>query len=248
MAWIAVVLMGFVLGAIGGGGGILTVPILVGFFGMKATEATGASLLVVALTSAVGAAQGIRLREVDLRAAFSLGIPSAIGSFCARQFLLPAIPLVIAGIDRNRLLLVGFACLMVVVAIRMAVPKKEVEPKVRPTLLIVLVGVSIGLVSGTFGAGGGFLVLPALTLLLGTDIKLAIPTSLTVITIQSLFGFMGELGKPVQWGVLLAVAGTAIVGLIGGMLVRGKVSGRSLQLAFSVIVLLVAAWIFVRPA
>jgi uncharacterized membrane protein YfcA len=137
---------------------------------------------------------------------------------------------------------------MVVVAIRMALPKKEVEPKAGSPLAIILVGLLLGLVSGTFGAGGGFLILPVLTLMLGTDIKRAIPTSLTVITIQSLVGFAGELGKPIQWIVLLTVAAAAIFGLLGGLLVREKLPGRTLQIAFSGVVLSVAAWLLLRPA
>lgn len=246
LAWVAVVAMGFVLGAIGGGGGILTVPILVGLFGMKATEATGSSLFVVGATSAVGAVLGLRNKTVHLVPALQLAVPSSFGAFIARKFLVPAIPATVAGIQRDSLLLVGFACLMLVVAARMARPTPEAEPQTRHPSIVILLGLALGVVSGTFGAGGGFLILPALTLFLGIEIKLAVPTSLTVITVQSLIGFCGELSKPIQWNLIVPVAAVAVVGLVIGLQLRNKLPGRTLQIAFSVVVVLVAVGLFIK--
>lgn len=246
MAWLAVFAMGLVLGSVGGGGGILTVPILVGLFGLSATESTGGSLLVVGLSGLIGSIRGFWRDEIDSRAAVTLAIPSSLGAFAARRWILPAIPATVAGVDRDRLLLGGFAVLMVIVAIRMAMPRPEAEPRVRNLGWVALSGALLGIVSGTFGAGGGFLILPALILLLGTETKRAISTSLTVIAIQSLFGFMGEVGKEIRWSILVPVSLVAIMGLAVGLVLRDRLSGRVLQWAFSAVVLAVACWMAIQ--
>lgn len=241
--------MGLVLGMLGGGGGILTVPILVGFFAMTPTIATGNSLLVVGLSSAVGAAQGLWQRQVDVRSSLLIAIPSMAGAYSSRAYLVTAIPEHIGPMRRDQLLLGLFAILMVVVGIRMLRPPSSAEsadPKVAHWTTITLVGLLIGLVSGLLGAGGGFLILPALAVLLGMDIKRAIPTSLLVITIQSLGGFVGELHRPIEWELLGRISGVAVGGLLLGLTVRSRVPKRQLQIAFAVLVFAVAAWMATR--
>lgn len=256
--------MGLVLGAIGGGGGILTVPILVGLFGMAATQATGSSLFVVGAASAAGAAVGIARRESDVKSALALAAPSAVGAFTARAFVVPQIPTVVLGISRDKLLLWAFAILMVVVGVKMlqgavsaGAPDKKAEgagpqedaaaskqaPPAGPSAWAVAgIGLAIGLVSGVLGAGGGFLIVPALTLLLGIDLKRAIPTSLLVIAVQSLIGFAGELGRPIPWAILITTVCVALAGLAAGLAVREKAPKKALQAAFAVLVFAVAAW------
>ena len=219
MSWLATLFMGFVLGILGGGGGILTVPILVGFFGLSATEATGSSLLVVGLTSTIGAAQGILKKQSEVRPAILLAIPSMIGALLSRKFVVPSH---IFGLTKDQVLLGAFSVLMIVVGIRMLLKKKEeVEPRYNPAL-VVTYGLLIGILSGTLGAGGGFLILPVLTLLLGVEMAKAVPTSLLVICIQSLGGFLGEVGKPIPWSLLLSIAGIALLGMILGLLLRER--------------------------
>ncbi len=246
MGWFATLFMGFVLGLLGGGGGILTVPILVGFFGLSATAATGSSLFVVGLTGTIGAAQGILKKQSEIGPAIMLAIPSMIGAILSRRLLVPAIPSHIFGITKDQVLLGAFAILMVVVGIRMLMKKKDgAEPKHNPALVIAY-GLMIGVLSGTLGAGGGFLILPVLTLLMGVDMEKAIPTSLLVICIQSLGGFLGEIGKPIQWSLLLSVAGVALVGMVIGLLLRERAPRKTLQLAFAYMVFAVAIWMFVK--
>lgn len=246
MAWLAVFGMGLVLGALGGGGGILTVPILVGLFGMSATEATGSSLLVVGLASSLGAIQGLIAKKVDWEAAMLIAVPSTIGALAARMLVVPNIPSLVFGIAKDDLLLGTFAAVMVVVGIKMLRPtgtERDVEPKRGKTIVI---GLLIGLVSGILGAGGGFLILPALTLLLGVDLAMAIPTSLLVISLQSLGGFVGELGKTIQWGILGGVVVVAMTGLVAGLLVRNSVPKKALQVSFAILVFVVAAWMIAK--
>jgi len=242
MSWVAVFAMGVLLGLLGGGGGILTVPILVGFFGLPATQATGASLFVVGVASVLGGAQGAIKKEVDFRAAALIAIPSSIGAFAARKLLVPSLPPEILGLTKDNFLLLLFAVLMAVVGWRMIRTSESKTQRDAPALLTAAMGLAIGLVAGTLGAGGGFLIVPALTLLLGVDIKRAIPTSLTVIAIQSLIGFLGELGKPISWNVLMPVLGVAIVGMLVGMPLRDHAPKHHLRTGFAALIFVVAAW------
>jgi uncharacterized membrane protein YfcA len=246
MGWLAVLGMGLVLGALGGGGGILTVPILVGFFGFGAAEATGSSLLVVGLASCVGAVKGILNKQIEWQAGLSLAVPSMIGALSARLFVIPSIPDPVFGVAKDDLLLGLFALIMLVIGYRMLLPEKA-EPKVEANQFkIAAVGLLIGLVSGVLGAGGGFLILPALTLLLGIELKRAIPTSLFVISIQSLGGFAGELGRPIQWSLLGGVIATAMLGLLLGLVIREKAPQGALKTSFAILVFLVSAWLIFR--
>jgi len=238
--------MGLVLGMLGGGGGILTVPILVGFFGLAAKEATGASLLVVGSVSLIGAGQGLIRGTADLRAAITLGVPASLGAFVSRSLLVPAIPDQIAGIASDRWLLGAFALLMFIVAWRMVAPKSDTEPETKSLPFIAVTGFAVGVLSGTLGAGGGFLILPALTLLLGLEMKRAVATSLVVITIQSLVGFSGELANPQPWPLLGGMIAVAAVGLAFGLLVRDRVPKEKLQISFAVLIVAVGLWMLVR--
>ena len=127
MGWLATLFMGFVLGLLGGGGGILTVPILVGFFGIATTAATGDSLFVVGLTSVVGAVQGFIKKQTELASGIMIAIPSMIGAFTARKIIVPMIPKMIFGLHKDQVTLAAFAILMIVVGIRMLMKKKEAE-------------------------------------------------------------------------------------------------------------------------
>lgn len=246
MGWLAVLAMGLVLGALGGGGGILTVPILVGLFGFSALEATGGSLLVVGLASSVGAVKGMISKEIEWKAGLSLAVPSMIGAFSARMFVVPNIPDPVLGVAKDDLLLGTFALVMILIGAKMLLPEKA-EPKVETNQIkIALVGLVIGMVSGVLGAGGGFLILPALTLLLGIELKKAIPTSLLVISLQSLVGFSGELTRPIQWSLLGGIVGVAMLGLVLGLLVRDKAPKDVLKSSFAVLVFLVAGWMIYR--
>lgn len=234
--------MGFVLGALGGGGGILTVPILVGFFGLSATQATGGSLLVVGLTSLAGSIEGFVRRSIEVPSAILIALPAMLGAYISRKLIVPNIPPTVAGIPRDDLLLGTFALVMIYVGIKMLLPRAPRVGKTPHPFMTVLVGLAIGLVSGTLGAGGGFLILPALTLLLDVELERAIPTSLFVIAIQSLGGFTGEIGKAVDYALLINVALFALIGMGLGLLARQRLPKRALQIGFSVLVFLVASW------
>jgi len=240
--------MGLLLGMLGGGGGILTVPILVGFFGLTATNATGASLLVVGTTSLVGATKGILDKLVNVRIAITVAIPSMLGGMFSRAVLIKQIPDQVGPLHRDEVLLLAFACLMVIVGIRFfAKPPSGEAAQIRPiTWRVPLFGLLTGLISGLLGAGGGFLILPLLTLYIGLEMKQAVATSLLVISIQSLGAFLPELAKPIPWMVLGPVVGVSVVGMFAGLLLRERAPRQTLQRGFTVLVFSVAIWLFTR--
>jgi uncharacterized membrane protein YfcA len=246
MEWLAVLAMGWILGVIGGGGGILTVPILVGLFGMTATAASGSSLFVVGIASSVGAAQGLIRKESEWRTALALAIPSMIGALSARLWLVPSIPSTLLGFPRDEWFLVIFAVLMVIIGIRMLRPTMPDQRENTHPLKVAGLGLAIGLISGVLGAGGGFLILPVLVALLKVPITRAVPTSLLVISLQSLVGFAGELSRPVDWRLLGSIAGVAILGLVIGLAVRKFVPKQGLTVGFAVLVFLVAGWMVAK--
>jgi uncharacterized membrane protein YfcA len=246
MQWIAVVIMGVLLGLLGGGGGILTVPILVSGFGFTPETATGASLFVVGTASIVGAAQGLRTGQVQIKRALALAISSMIGAFLSRAVLMPLIPARIGSLTRGDVLMIALGTIMLLVAYRMLqkTPESDSEPVSVP--IVVATGFGIGIISGTLGAGGGFLLVPAMTLLMGLTLKEAVPTSLAVIALQSLAGFAGELSKPIAWNILLPITGISLLGMIIGVFLRPKIAEAPLKKAFAGLIVIVAIYLFVK--
>jgi uncharacterized membrane protein YfcA len=246
MQWIAVVIMGVLLGLLGGGGGILTVPILVSGFGFTPETATGASLFVVGTASIVGAAQGLRTGQVQIKRALALAISSMIGAFLSRAVLMPLIPARIGSLTRGDVLMIALGTIMLLVAYRMLQKTPESDSESVSVPIVVATGFGIGILSGTLGAGGGFLLVPAMTLLMGLTLKEAVPTSLAVIALQSLAGFAGELSKPIAWNILLPITGISLLGMIIGVFLRPKIAEAPLKKAFAGLIVIVAIYLFVK--
>ncbi|MBS1724696.1 MAG: sulfite exporter TauE/SafE family protein [Armatimonadetes bacterium] len=243
MGFTAVAIMGLVLGLLGGGGGVLTVPILVSLFHIEPVRATGCSLFVVGSTSLVGAVQGLVKRQYDPAPLTAFAACSIVGAFTARRFLVPSLPPLIFGVSKGNVLMGAFVVTMVYVGVRMMLNKSsEKVPESRPVWILAALGLAIGVVSGFLGAGGGFLIVPALSLVLGYEMTKAVPASLFVIALQSLAGFAGELGQPIPWTLLLEVTAIALVGMAVGLAVRPRVDAQRLRKGFSVLVLLVAVY------
>jgi uncharacterized membrane protein YfcA len=247
MPWIAVALMGLVLGLLGGGGGILTVPILTGLFGLPVVEATGASLFIVGSTSFFGVLPSLVRKEVEVDRVLPLAISSLAGSFLSRRLVVPAIPDDIGGASKEQVLMGAFALLMVIVGVKMLLRPQPGSLEVKGKMSwfdprIAAIGFSIGLVSGALGAGGGFLILPTLTLFMGIEMKRAVASSLLVIAVQSLAGFAAELGRPIRWEILLPILGVSLLGMVIGTALRPRINDRTLKTVFGVLVLVVAAF------
>jgi uncharacterized protein len=238
----ASVAVGLALGLVGGGGGILTVPVLTYLFGIPASQATGASLLVVGLTAAVGAIEAWRLGDVDHRAGLNFAVPSFLGVFVARRWAMPAVPETVLGIGKDHALMLAFSALLVFAGLSMLRDRPERRAAQASQLTVGLLGLGVGLVAGFLGAGGGFLIVPVLALLGGLPMKRAVGTSLMVVSFQSLLGFAGEGGRAsaMPWPVLASVAAAALVGLGLGRLWSRRVSGSSLRPGFAWFVLTMA--------
>lgn len=253
--YIASIFMGLSLGMIGGGGSILTVPILVYLFSINPVLATAYSLFIVGLTSLVGGLSYLRKGEVDLKTGFIFAVPSFIGVYITRAYVVPHLPdpvfsLGATSISKPLLIMLVFAVLMVAASVSMIRTKKAIaQPKqltpLQRTLLISAEGLIVGGVTGFVGAGGGFLIIPALVVLVGMPMKIAVGTSLLIIAAKSLIGFIGDLQQQavIDWKMLFSIAGIAILGLFVGMALSKKVSEKALKKGFGIFVLLMGAYI-----
>ena len=254
--YLAAVFIGISLGLVGAGGSILTVPLLVYGFGIDAALATVYSLFIVGITSAAGSAGYFKNKLVDVGMAFIFGIPSIIAIFLTRKYLLPAIPATIfsAGdyqLTREVLLLLLFAALMMAASYSMIRKGRENAPLPGKSKawypLIFVQGMATGLITGLVGAGGGFLIIPALVNMLKLPIRKAIGTSLLIVSINSLAGFLLSYKQfPIQWTFLLTIAILAITGIVIGSRLSIKIKSATLKPAFGWFVLLMGIYIFIR--
>ncbi len=252
IGYFASILIGFSLGLLGGGGSILTVPVLFYLFGINAVLATAYSLFIVGATSLVGSASYFRKKQIALSTVTAFGLPSVIAVFLTRRFIVPAIPDVLFMfadfvLTKDLLLLLLFAILMVVASYSMIKGRriKENAPKVGTYALIVQ-GIFIGMVTALVGAGGGFLIIPVLVNMLHLPMKTAIGTSLAIIAVNSLLGFVFSLSFiTVNWLQLMIITGIAILGIYLGSFVSTKVDGKKLKPAFGWFVLIMGTYILI---
>ncbi len=327
VGFLAAIVIGFTLGLIGGGGSILTVPILVYLFQIEPVLATAYSLFVVGISASVGALNYMRKGLLNYTTAIVFAVPSFIAVFLTRKFLVPAIPdqlftigeldittdllfililiLVMLGVSLISLnktfrgskkhikafLLVTPAAIMVFIVRQFIIPKipnqlvvigdftltKNIgimvffaivmffsafsmikgsksqesghEPKglISNYPVIVLEGGIVGTITGLVGAGGGFLIIPALVLLAGLPMKMAIGTSLLIISVKSLLGFLGDVGnQEIQWVFLLAFTGLSVIGIFAGTYTTKFIEGQNLKKGFGWFVLIMAIFILIN--
>lgn len=257
--YFASALIGVSLGLIGGGGSILTVPVLVYLFGVDPVLATAYSLFIVGTTSLVGAFPKYLDGQVNLKTALIFGIPSIVSVYATRAFLVPAIPdpVFSAGgmvVSKAMLMMGLFAILMVFASISMIRTKKgavngdaPAPPQQFNYPMIVLEGAIVGLLTGLVGAGGGFLIIPALVLLSKLPMKQAVGTSLLIIAAKSLFGFLGDLSHyQLDWALLGSVTALAIGGIFLGNRFSRNVDGDKLKKAFGWFVLVMGIYILFK--
>lgn len=255
--YLASILIGISLGLIGGGGSILTVPVLVYLFGTDPVLATTYSLFVVGITSLAGFFTYVRKKQVNFKTGIFFGIPSIAAVLLTRKFVVPAIPekLLHLGsfvLTRNMLLMLFFAILMIFASISMMKKSRSNRDPAAPSRHIpigsvLLQGIGVGTVTGLIGAGGGFLIIPALVNMLKLPMKTAVGTSLFIISINSLIGFSSSFhALPVNWSFLLIVTGIAIAGLFIGSFFSARIDGAKLKPAFGWFVLLMGMYILLK--
>lgn len=255
--YIASVFIGISLGLIGGGGSILTVPVLVYLFGIEAFLATEYSLFIVGISSMFGSFSYYKKGWVDLKTAFIFGVPSIISIFLTRNFLLPLIPDEVFRIrnfmvTKDIFLLLLFAGLMITASYKMI--RKKVELKIvtvpsqnNNTTLAVAEGSVVGVLTGLVGAGGGFMIIPALVNLLKTPMKVAIGTSLVIISLNSLIGFFSSMNHvKIEWDLLATIATISIAGIIIGSQLSKKIDGKKLKPTFGWFILVMGIYIIIK--
>lgn len=254
--YFASILIGVSLGLIGGGGSILTVPVLVYLFHIEPVLATAYSLFIVGATSLVGSFAYFKTGLVNIKTAIIFGIPSIISVYFTRAYIVPSIPNHVLNIGslavtKNLLLMLLFAVIMIAASYTMIKKGKVLDDELGTQkfnyLLIFVEGIAVGLLTGLVGAGGGFLIIPALVILSKLPMKEAVGTSLIIIAAKSLIGFMGEGGDTtINWSFLILITLFAVAGIFVGTLLSKKIDGDQLKPVFGWFVLVMGIYIIIK--
>ncbi|WP_237203422.1 sulfite exporter TauE/SafE family protein [Rothia endophytica] len=236
--------IGLLMGALGGGGAILAVPALVFIFGFEPQDATLGSLVVMVAGTVSGIVNHAKMGSVDLSKGVLFGVLGIAGTYVGRYLA--------GGVDGNALMLT-FAALLVVVASLMiknaatgsqAVSGDRGSGGLMGVIKIILAALLVGVLVGFFGVGGGFMIVPTLTLLMGLSMRHAVGTSLVVIFINSVAGLGAGFAQlnQLDWGVLSAMAGAAVLAALIGTRIGARVPQKMLKLAFATLLYLVAIY------
>lgn len=248
------IIIGLSLGLIGGGGSILAVPILVYLFHINPEQATSYSLFIVGITAMIGSYSHYKLGNLKIKAALVFAIPSVLSLLFVRDIILPRIPSIVFTVNsfevsKNLMIMIVFAFLMIATSISMiktSTPKEIV--KRDGSIRIAVIGLLVGFITGFLGAGGGFLIIPALLFFANLPMKQAIGTSLLIIFINSLIGFGGDVlkGNEINYELLLTISAIALIGMFIGTYLSRKIDGAKLKPAFGWFVLVMGIYIIIK--
>jgi len=255
IGYIGALVVGLVLGLIGGGGSILTVPLLVYLLGYNPIVATAYSLFVVGTTSLIGTLQKFREGLVDVKTGLAFSFPSFIAVYLSRRYLVPNIPETLFNIGSFSLtkemsIMVFFAIIMLIASFSMIKKGKNddiINATKQSYYKTFIQGLTIGAITGLIGAGGGFLYVPALVLWANIPMKKAVGTSLIIVTINSLIGFTGDIQTlDIEWLFLLIFSGISIIGILLGSYFSKFISSQKLKKSFGFFVLFMAIYIIYK--
>jgi uncharacterized membrane protein YfcA len=256
--FVGALLIGVTLGLIGGGGSILTVPVLVYLLHFSPVTATAYSLFVVGSSSLVGAIQNVKKKLVDFKTAALFALPAFITVYVTRKYIVPIIPEYILSIgdfvlNKDVAIMLLFAFIMIFSSYSMIKGKCEHCDEAKDVQvsynipMILLEGIVIGFITGIVGAGGGFLIIPALVMLAKISMKRAVATSLLIIAIKSLIGFLGDVQNlQIDWNFLLVFTSFSIVGMFIGVYLGNFVKGEKLKKFFGWFVLVMGIYILIN--
>ncbi len=250
-------LIGLTLGLTGAGGSILAVPVFTYLLGYDVVTATTYSLFVVGVTSVAGAYKNYRSGNIDLKPALYFAIPSLLMVVLTRGLLVPLLPEVIVKLQwftlhRQNLMMGLFAVLILYAGTRMILSSStdsaRSDQEINAQNRLLLQGAVLGTVMGFLGAGGGFMIVPVLVLFAGMDMKKAIGTSLLIISVNALSGFVAGMGalSEIDWAVLIKFSALMIAGIIAGGYYTTKINSTLLKKGFGVFILFVAAYIVLK--
>lgn len=255
--YIGALFIGVILGLIGGGGSILTVPVLVYLLYLNPIIATAYSLFIVGVSSLFGAIKNIQKGLVDFRTAIVFSIPAFIAVYITRKFIVPRIPEKLFNVGdyevtRDIGIMVFFAIIMLLASFTMIFIKRkdinEEETKIKYNYpMITIEGLVVGVITGLIGAGGGFLIIPALVLLAKLPMKKAVATSLLIIAIKSLIGFIGDVENlEIDWKFLLTFTSISVIGMFIGVYLNKFIDGKKLKKGFGWFVLIMGIYIIIK--
>ena len=257
LGYVLATISGLIMGLIGGGGSILSVPIMVYLLGLNPITATAYSLFIVGTTSSFGAIKSLKNKLVDIKSALIFAPPSILGVFLTRRYLVPLLPDVIFSFESIQITSKVFIMLIFAIVILFASLSmlfKKNNSKIHNennsnfnVSLIFLLGLATGVISGFVGAGGGFLNIPILVFFVGLAMKKAVGTSLFIIAIKSLIGFLGDLNTLViDWEFLLRFTLMSIIGIILGLYLAKFIDSNKLKKGFGYFTLLMGSYIIIK--
>jgi len=266
MDWIEIlgfasaIIIGISLGLIGGGGSILTLPVLSYLFMLDGVSSTAYSLFIVGTASLVGSVSYMRKKLVNYKTAVIFGLPAIVGVYLTRKIVVPNIPEIIwqtgnFELTRDMFIMGLFALIMLAASYSMLRPKapihdlEEYRPQKFNYPLILVEGLLVGGITGLVGAGGGFLIIPALVVLSKLPMKMAVGTSLIIIAVKSLIGFTGDVSNaefPIDWTFLLIFTAITIGGIFMGSKLSERISGEKLKPAFGYFIIVMGVYILAK--
>jgi uncharacterized membrane protein YfcA len=254
LGYLASIIIGLSLGLIGGGGSILTIPILVYLFKIDPELATSYSLFIVGITALFGCIGHYKIGNLNVKSALYFAVPSVFSVLIIREVIFPKIAATLFSIasyqvSKNFLIMIVFSVMMVAAAIAMISKTKSVTSTPKTNYIqLGIIGFIVGIITGFLGAGGGFLIIPALLFFANLPMKQAVGTSLLIIFINSTIGFGGDLyiGTPINYPFLLGVSGVAFLGMIVGTKLSKKIDGAKLKPIFGWFVLVMGIYIITK--